>query len=87
MIVVKVNASFEKKSTNSYSNFKKYESADFNEPYVAAVFNSSFVSDGFSNFPLGKMITNDVILFWVFLPPFSLRNSVFMKIFSRFQIN
>ena len=63
MIVVKVNASFEKKSTNSYNNFKKYENAHFNEPYVAAVFNASFVSDGFSNFPLGKMITNDIKFF------------------------
>ena len=62
MIAVKVNASFEKKSTNSYSNFKTYESAHFNEPYVAAVFNRSFVNDGFNHFALGK--SNFVIFFW-----------------------
>ena len=58
---MKVNASFEKKSTNSYSNFKTCESAHFNEPYVAAVFNTSFVNDGFNNFTLGKMIADFVI--------------------------
>ena len=57
MIAVKVDASFEKKSTNSYSNFKIYESAHFNEPYVAAVFNTSFVNDGVTNFTLGKFWT------------------------------
>ena len=64
MIAVKVNALFEKKSTNSYSNFKTYESAHFNEPYVAAVFDTAFVSDEFSNFTLGKTLTNFVIFFW-----------------------
>ena len=64
MIAVKVNALFEKKSTNSYSNFKTYESAHFNEPYVAAVFDTAFVNDEFSNFTLGKTITNFVIFFW-----------------------
>ena len=64
MIAVKVNAYFKKNSTNSYSSFKTYESAHFNEPYVAAVFNASFVNDGFSNFILGKTITNFVIFFW-----------------------
>ena len=64
LIAVKVNASFEKKSTNSYNNFKTYESAHFNEPYIAVVFNKSFVNDGFNHFTLGKMITNFVIFFW-----------------------
>ena len=64
MIAVKVNASFEKKSTNSYSSFKTYESAHFNDPYVAAVFNPSIVNDGFTNFTLGKTIKNFIIFFW-----------------------
>ena len=34
-----------------------YESAEFNEPYVTAVFNASFVNEGFKNFTLGKKIT------------------------------
>ena len=64
MIAVKVNAYFKKKSTNSYSSFKKYESAHFNEPYVAAVFDTAFVNDGFSTFTLGKTMANFVIFFW-----------------------
>lgn len=52
--------SFRKNSTNSYNNFKTYESAEFNEPYVAAVFNASFVNLGFKNFTLGKKITTFV---------------------------
>ena len=81
MIAVKVNASFEKKSTNSYSNFKTYESAHFNEPYVAAVFNTSFLNDGFNHFTLGETITNFVIFsgqfFFFLIAEFGFRENYF----------
>ena len=71
--------SFQKNSTNSYNSFKTYESAEFNEPYVAAVFNASFVNEGFKNFTLGKKIAT-LILYY----PFTKLS--FHENCSRFQI-
>ena len=54
--------SFKKNSTNSFYNFKTYESAEFNEPYIAAVFNASMVNEGYRSLTLGKKITTFDIL-------------------------
>lgn len=57
IIAVKVKtASFKKNSTNSYSNFETYESAEYDKPYITAVFNATIMNDGFNSFTLGKKI-------------------------------
>ena len=54
MIAMKVNeSSLILQSTKSYTNFTTYEQADENEPYVTAVFNSSYVKEHSTNFTLG----------------------------------
>ena len=40
-------------STKFYTNFTTYERADENEPYMAAVFNSSYFKEDSANFTLG----------------------------------
>ena len=47
-------STFEKKSTKSYSDFLTYEKAEYNLPYIAAIFNKSFINNRFFNFTLGK---------------------------------
>ena len=57
IIAVQVKtASFKKNSTNSYSNFETYESAEYDKPYITAVFNATIMNDGFNSFTLGKKI-------------------------------
>ena len=41
------------RSTKSYTNFTTYEQADENEPYITAVFNSSYFKEDSANFTLG----------------------------------
>ena len=51
---MKVNeASLVMRSTKSYTNFTTYEQADENEPYITAVFNSSYFKEDLANFTLG----------------------------------
>ena len=51
---MKVNkASLVIRSTKSYTNFTTYEHADENEPYITAVFNSSYFKEDSANFTLG----------------------------------
>ena len=53
-------SSFEKKSTKLYSDFLTYEKAEYNIPYIAAIFNKSIINDGFFNFTLGKHTFNEL---------------------------
>lgn len=54
MIAMKVNeSSLILQSTKSYTNLTTYDEADENQPYVAAVFNSSYVKEDSTNFTLG----------------------------------
>ena len=41
------------RSTKSYTNFTTYEQADENEPYITAVFNSSYFKEDSADFTLG----------------------------------
>ena len=54
LIAMKVNeSSLIIQSTKFYANFATYEQADENEPYIAAVFNSSYFKEDSANFTLG----------------------------------
>ena len=54
VIAMKVNeSSLILQSTKSYTNFATYQEADENEPYVTAVFKSSYVKEDSTNFTLG----------------------------------
>ena len=41
------------RSTKLYTSFATYEKADENEPYITAVFNSSYFKEDSANFTLG----------------------------------
>ena len=49
-------------STKFYTNFTTYERADENEPYMAAVFNSSYFKEDSANFTLGTLIR---LIIWI----------------------
>ena len=54
LIAMKLNeSSLVLQSTKSYTNFTRYEQAAENQPYVTAVFNSSYVKEDSANFTLG----------------------------------
>ncbi|XP_065670304.1 receptor-type tyrosine-protein phosphatase F-like isoform X2 [Hydra vulgaris] len=54
VVVMKINMStIIKNATSTYKDFKVYETADYNEPYIAASFNASMY-EKYSNFVLGN---------------------------------
>ena len=57
---MKIKSPFKKKSTKFYKNFRTYEEAEYNIPYVTASLSKSVISGEFFNFTIGKHIFNDV---------------------------
>ncbi|XP_047146331.1 uncharacterized protein LOC100210335 [Hydra vulgaris] len=54
VVAMKINMStIIKNATSTYKDFKVYETADYNEPYIAASFNASMY-EKYSNFVLGN---------------------------------
>ena len=60
VILVKIKLTFKKKSTKLYNNFRTYEEAEYNIPYVTAVLSKSIIRDEFFNLTLGKHTFNEV---------------------------
>ena len=62
VVVMKINiGSFVKNATSTYTQFKVYETAGYNEPYITASFNTSMY-EKYRNFVLGKSLLSFVLV-------------------------